>query len=64
MARAMATRCCWPPESSRRRVVFAARQANQMQRRHGALTALGLCGAAIDQRQFDIFDRRGAVKRL
>ena len=48
----------------RRRMMFAALQADEMQGLDGPLAPLGLCGAAIDQRQFDILDGRGAVKRL
>ena len=63
MARAMATRCCWPPESSAG--VWCSRPARPTC--SSAATpapALAAGRPAIDQRQLDVLDRRGARQQV
>ena len=53
-ARAIATRCCWPPESCGRAVMDALAEADARQRGDGLLLARLAVGLGIDHRQFDI----------
>ena len=57
-ARAMATRCCWPPESSPG--LWSARSARPTwsSATERPLASLGRCDAAVDQRQLDVAPRR------
>ena len=64
MARAMATRCCWPPDSSAGVWCSRPLKPDLGQRLHGELAALAAGRAAIDQRQLDIFGRRGARQQI
>ena len=64
MARAMATRCCWPPDSS---PGVCDSQPSRPDGRQGLaceLVALGARDAAIDQGQLDVLQRRGAVQEI
>ena len=63
MARAMATRCCWPPDSSAG--VWCSQparptDASAWRRRRVARRAL----AAVQQRQLDVLQRRGAGQQV
>ena len=64
MARAIATRCCWPPDSSAG--VWCSRPARPTRCR--ACTAVSRRSrrghAAVDERQFDVLDRRGAGEQI
>ena len=64
MARAMATRCCWPPESSAGVWVSRPMQADLVQRRHAEFAPLPGGHAAVDQRQLDIFQSGGAGQEI
>ena len=60
-ARAIATRCCWPPESWFGIVMEALAEADRRERLHRALVALGrlhLLRAVVEQRQLDVVERR------
>ena len=63
-ARAIATRCCWPPESWLGRWSLAAREADRAQRRARALALLGGRHAAVDQRQLDVLERARAREQV
>ena len=54
MARAMATRCCWPPEKLVGLVGGAVAQAHQLQRDGGMAAAPGGGQPGQEQRQFDV----------
>ena len=56
MARAIATRCCWPPESSPGVWCSRPAQPDALQRLQGQRRDAPARHAAIDQRQLDIFD--------
>ena len=64
MARAMATRCCWPPESSLERVMLAARQPDARAARRAPAGGARLPACRGRQRQLDILDRRGARQQV
>jgi hypothetical protein len=63
MARAIATRCCWPPDSSPGRVMFPACQPDLGQRGARRMAAGGRL-AAVDQRQLDVLQRVVRASRL
>ena len=60
-ARATATRCCWPPESSDGLMVHALRHPDGGERLLGAPAALAAVDAGVGERQFDV--REGARAR-
>ena len=64
-ARAMATRCCWPPESCAGLVVLAARRARPA-RASPARAAWRSAGrhAGVQQRQLDVLQRRRARQQV
>ena len=53
-ARAIATRCCWPPESSPGRWSARSPRPTLLERGERALAALGRGGAAVDERELDV----------
>ena len=62
IARAIATRCCWPPESSRGIVLRAVGEADDLQRGRDALAALAPAAELGEQqRQLDVLRRRSAL---
>src|ERR1019366_1030396 len=64
-ARAMATRCCWPPDN--RRVALPVGQTQQFQRGPCPFGALGAAGCArrrIEQGQRDVLDRAGSGEKV
>ena len=66
-ARAIATRCCWPPDSWFGIVVVALAEADGLQRLHRALVPLGglhLAAAVVEQRQLDVVERRRAREQV
>ena len=60
----MATRCCWPPESCVGVVAGPVGKADLVERVERQPPPLGAGHAAIDQRQFDVFQRRGARQQV
>ncbi len=64
MARAMATRCCWPPESSAGVWCSQPSSPTRASAGLGGGMAGGRLFAAIEQRQFDILQRRGARQQV
>ena len=53
-ARAMAARCCWPPESWLGRCLARFARSTRLQRLQGALAALLRGDAAVDHRQLHV----------
>jgi hypothetical protein len=64
-ARAMATRCCWPPESSGRFVMHAIAEADLIEHRQSLPARVGNSpGAVVEQRQLDVLHGRGARQQV
>jgi hypothetical protein len=64
MARAIATRCCWPPDSWLGTCDFAAGESDLVQRLARACVTLFGRQWPIDQRQLDVFERSRAAEQL
>ena len=64
MARAIATRCCWPPDSSAGVCVSRPSSPTSASAFMRELAALAGRDAAIDQRQLDILGGRGARQQI
>ena len=64
MARAMATRCCCPPESSAWVWVSQPVRPTAASAARAACVACGARLAAIEQRQLDVLRRRGARQQV
>ena len=61
IARAIATRCCWPPESSDGQVAWRGRRGRPRRSRRSARSRRSIRPTArVDQRQLDVAQRRGA----
>ena len=56
MARAIATRCCWPPESCDGKVMHARAEADAVERRLGQLAPLGVRHPAVEQRDLHVVE--------
>ena len=57
-ARAMATRCCWPPDSSPGLWAGPVGEADRREGGHGPFLALARAHAGVDERQLDVAPRR------
>ena len=64
MARAMATRCCWPPESSPGVWVSHAAQPHDRQGLAWPVAPFSEAAAAIEQGQLHVLQGRGAVQEV
>jgi hypothetical protein len=62
-ARAIATRCCWPPDSSAG-VCRPTAPARPVERCSAASRRAALLLAAIEQRQLDVLDRAGPREQV
>ena len=64
-ARAMATRCCWPPESWLGWCSSRSGQSHREQRRHAPARAARAAGVVgVQQRQFHILQRAGPRQQV
>ena len=57
-ARAMATRCCWPPESCAGLVEHAVAELDALEDGGGLFLGVGVAHAGEDHRQHHVFQRR------
>ena len=56
MARAMATRCCWPPESCDGKWCSRALRPDAVERRLGQLAPLGVRHPPVEQRDLHVVE--------
>ncbi len=63
-ARAMATRCCWPPESSDAVWFSRSDKPTSSSARRARRCRSAPRRAAIEQRQLEIFERGGALQQV
>ena len=64
MARAIAARCRWPPESSDGRCFARSRRPTSVERREGLLLPLGAGDAGVEERQLDVAQERGLGQQV